>query len=470
MSKVLLIKPRYLSPAFQAITQPLGLMYIGACLKNAGHEPRIHDCAIDYKNLHILRQIIQDWKPDFIGISIVVMELEQTKFIMKLVREFLGNIPVTFGGPWPTANPEMAMKDYGADFVVLGEGEKVFPELIDAVNKNNPTDSISGTALLVDGKIKINPRFYLSEDELNALPFPAWELLNHKLYAKTISHAAVGTRPYMTIVTSRGCPYNCAYCHQTMGKVYRKRSAKSVVAEIKGLKTRFGFNEFEIADDCFNLDRKRMREILNGIMNEVRNIKLHFPNGLRADLLEKEDIQLLKKAGTVSAFFAVETSSPRLQKMIGKNLNLEKVTQAISCSVAAGIYTSGYFMIGFPTETYQESWATVKYACRSALHRALFFTTMPYEGTALADMVPETIKNKQKSIYSNNMNYFNSRINISAMSDGELKTVFRCAYIRFYMSLRRIVNIFVVHPQKRSFPRYMFLILVKVLPKIIRSG
>jgi radical SAM superfamily enzyme YgiQ (UPF0313 family) len=469
MSKVLLIKPRYLSPAFQAITQPLGLMYIGACLKSAGHEPKIHDCALDYKNLHILKQIIQDWKPDFIGISIVVMELEQTRLIMKMVRGSLGTIPVTFGGPWATANPEKAMKDYGADFVVLGEGEKVFPKLIDAVNQKKPTESIPGTALLVDGRIKTTPRCYLSEDELNALPFPAWELINHKLYAKTISQASVGTRPYMTIVTSRGCPYNCAYCHQTMGKVYRKRSAKSVVAEIKKLKTVYGFDEFEIADDCFNLDRKRMHEIISGIINEVRNIKLHFPNGLRADILEKEDIHLLKKAGTVSACFAVETSSLRLQKMIGKNLNLRKVNQIINFSVSEGIYSSGFFMIGFPTEDYKEAWTTLKYACRSALHRASFFTPVPFEGTALAEMVAKTQQSKQENLCCTDLNYYNSKINISAMSDRELKTVFRCAYLRFYVNLKRIRNIVIIHPQKRSLPRYVFLILIKVLPGFGRS-
>ena len=72
-------------------------------MKKAGHEPKIHDCAIDYKDLHILRSIIKDWNPDFIGISIIVTELEQTRKIMKMIREILPNVPVTFGGPWPSA-------------------------------------------------------------------------------------------------------------------------------------------------------------------------------------------------------------------------------------------------------------------------------------------------------------------------------------------------------------------------------
>jgi len=383
MSKVLLIKPRLLGFEFQYITQPIGLMYIGASLKKSWHEPKIHDCAIDYKDLHVLTRTIKDWEPDFIGISIIVTEIEHTKRIMEVIREILPDIPVTFGGPWPSANPEEAIKTFGADFVVIGEGELIFPELIEAIKIGLPTESIPGTASIVNGRVKINQGRQLTEEELNALPFPAWELLDHKQYAKMSSQAGVGYRPYMTIVTSRGCPFKCAYCHQTMGKVFRKRSAESVLAEMEELRFRHGFKEFEITDDCFNLDRERMYAILNGIRDRLGDVKLHFPNGLRADMLEPEDLVLFKQAGTVSAMFAIETSSPRLQKMIRKNLNIDKAVLAINAAVNAGIYTAGFFMIGFPTESYEEASATAEFAVRSILHRAFFYNPTPFAGTDL---------------------------------------------------------------------------------------
>ena len=121
MSKVLLIKPRLLNIEYTGITHPLGLMYIGATLKKAGHEPKIHDCAPDHKDLHLLQRTLRDWKPDFIGISIIITELEEMKKIMRIIRKILPEVPVTFGGPWPTANPEESIKILGADFVVLGE-------------------------------------------------------------------------------------------------------------------------------------------------------------------------------------------------------------------------------------------------------------------------------------------------------------------------------------------------------------
>jgi len=465
MSKILLIKPRFFSLDFQSMLHPMGLMYIGATLKKAGHEPRIHDCALDYKDLLVLELTLKEWQPDFIGLSIIITELAQTKKIMEMIRGILPRVPVTFGGPWPSANPEEALKTFGADFVVLGEGERTFPELIDAVNNRRPANAIPGTASMVDGLVKVNPRPQLTEEELNDLPFPAWELLDHKLYAEMTSQAGVGRRPYMAIVTSRGCPFKCAYCHQTMGKSFRKRSADSVLAELAELRFQHGFREFEIIDDCFNLDRRRMHAILTGIRDRMGDIKLHFPNGLRADALEPEDMSLFKQAGTVSAMFAVETSSPRLQKMLNKNLNIAKTSLAIHAAVKEGIFSTGYFMLGFPTETYEEASATVEFAVRSPLHRALFFNPKPFAGTALADMAEKSLKDRAALSESRYMNYFNNTLNISAMPDRDLQTIYRRAYRRFYLSPKRIAGLLIYHPRIISLVmRYAFLLLIRISP------
>lgn len=466
MSKILLIKPRFLFDLeFKHITQPLGLMYIGAMLKRKGHEPKIHDCAVDNKDLKILRRTIKEWKPDFIGISIMITELQQTKTIVKIIREILPGIPITFGGPWPSAYPEESIKTFGANFVVMGEGEFVFLELVDAINKRRSTDSISGTASLVNGMIKMNPRRLLTEDELNSLPFPAWELLNNRLYAKMHSFACVGIRPYMSVITSRGCPYKCAYCHQTMGKNYRTRSAESVLAEMEELRFKYGFKEFEIIDDCFNIDRERMHKILCGIRDRLRDVKLYFPSGLRADILEPEDILTFKKAGTVALFFAIETSSPRLQKMIHKNLIIEKAVSAINASVRAGIYTVGFFMLGFPTETYEEASATVDFAVRTNLHRAYFFYPMPFAGTELSKMAEDVLKNKYNGSDPLQMNFFTGMFNISAMSDGELESIYRRAWKRFYMNPKRLIRLIIRYPRLISLPRYALTGLMKIIPE-----
>jgi radical SAM superfamily enzyme YgiQ (UPF0313 family) len=234
-----------------------------------------------------------------------------------------------------------------------------------------------------------------------------------------------------------------------MGKVFRKRSAESVLAEMEALRFRHGFKEFEILDDCFNLDRERMYEILKGVRGRIGDAMLHFPNALRSDILEPEDMRLFKEAGTVSACFAIETSSPRIQKMIHKNLNIQKASRVIDASVKAGIYSTGYFMIGFPTETYQEASETVRFAARSTLHRALFFNPMPFAGTELAEMAADVLK--QKNLLDPCvMNYHVNTLNISAMTDQELQKISKEAYRSFYINPKRVfrlIRLAISHPK-----------------------
>jgi len=446
----------------------MGLMYISAVLKSDKHELRIHDCGSDHQDLKTLKRTITDWQPDFIGISIIVTEVDETRRVMGIIRKIMPVVPVIFGGPWPSANFTEAIREFGADFVVIGEGELVFKQLIDAVNNGLSTESIAGTASLINGEIKVTQGAYLTEDELNKLPLPAWDLLDHELYAKMRSMPGVGRRPYMSIVTSRGCPYHCAYCHNTMGKVFRKRSAESVLEEMETLRFQYGFKHFEILDDCFNLDRKRMLAILAGIRDRIGDARLHFPNAVRSDILEPGDMLLFKQAGTVSLFFAIETASPRLQKLIRKNLNIEKAMRVMKASVKAGIYSTGYFMIGFPTETYEEALKTVKLAARSSLHRALFFNPMPFAGTELAEMAADVLKNKKEDTFNPQiMNYHESELNISAMSDQELRKISLDAYRVFYLNpwrVLRLTRLAIRHPKIFPINRIVKMFINTFLP------
>jgi radical SAM superfamily enzyme YgiQ (UPF0313 family) len=255
-----------------------------------------------------------------------------------------------------------------------------------------------------------------------------------------------------------------------MGKVFRKRSAESVLAEMEELRFKHGFKEFEIVDDCFNLDRERMLAILTSIRDRLNGVKLYFPNALRADVLEPQDMVLFKQAGTVSATFAIETSSPRLQKMIRKNLNIERASRTINASVKAGIYSTGFFMIGFPTETYEEASNTVGFAIRSPLHRTFFFSPLPFAGTELAEMVSDFYKIKKDTIDPQEISYLSSNLNFSAMSDRDLRRVFRRAYMGFYLNPKRILSIAIHHPQVLSLPCYAFLLLTKTLLRRQKSA
>ena len=466
-----------MGPEFQSITHPMGLIYIGATLKNQGHQVRLHDCAGAPADYVAPARLVQKWNPDIIGLSVIVSELEQTSRIIQEIRRVRPKVTIVLGGPWPTGNPARAVEMMDVDFVLIGESEETFPRLVDAITDNcDPQwikDNLTGVGIRTDSDrtdsgIDVLFSGPATMPDLDNLPLPAWDLLDHKLYAKTLSMAGVGPRPYMTVVTSRGCPFKCAYCHQTQGKRFRPRSADSVLEEFKILRFEHGFREFEIVDDCFNLDQERMRVILRGIRDHIPGIKLHFPNGVRSDRLTPDDVKLMRQAGTVSACFAIETATPHLQKLIRKNLAIDVASATIRAAVDNGIYSTGFFMLGLPTETWDQAMDTVRFAAKSPLHRAIFMLTTPFAGTELAEMAREILGHPVTPPDKQNLNYFTSSVNISAMSDKQLQDVFRQAYKTFYLNPRRIFQVVFQHPRKSSLPRYALLTAAKIIPGMNR--
>lgn len=444
----------------------MGLMCIASTLREAGHDVRIHDCVDDPETLDSLDKVLSSFNPGYVGISVIVSEKDAASRVVNTVKRIVPDAVVIFGGPWPSTNYEKSLREMGADFVVVGEGERTTPELIDAIEHGRAPSSVPGTASLNNGELVFTFRPALTSIELDDLPLPAWDLIDKRLYDRRISIAGVGRRPYMSVVTSRGCPFRCAYCHQTMGKHFRSRSAQSVLTELAELKSRYGLDEFEIIDDCFNLDRPRMHSILRGIQELFDDPKIHFPNGVRADLLEPDDIRLMRKAGTRSACFAIETASPRLQKMVHKNLDIDAAILTIRTAVKCGIYSTGLFMLGFPTETYEEAESTVSLATSLPLHRAYFMLVTPFEGTELAVMAKDSLDSVKDRTDLQNLNYLTNSINISAMSDVELRTVFRRSYSKFYLRPLRILRVIWRHPRKRSLFYYGLIALKKMFRRL----
>ena len=150
--------------------------------------------------------------------------------------------------------------------------------------------------------------------------------------------------------------------------------------------------------------------------------------------------------------------------MIHKNLNIDKAILAINAAVKAGIYSTGLFMIGFPTESYEEASATIEFAVLSALHRASFMLVTPFAGTEIAEMAADILKDRNDAYNPRKMTYFTSQLNISAMSDSDLQRVYRLAYRRFYLNPKRLLGLVIHHPQVFSLPRYAFFLMIRNLP------
>jgi radical SAM superfamily enzyme YgiQ (UPF0313 family) len=268
---------------------------------------------------------------------------------------------------------------------------------------------------------------------------PAWDLIDYRKFWKTNGMAAVGVRPYLPIFTSRGCPYHCVYCHQIFGKTFRGRSPESVAEEV-ALIHKLGTKDIEVLDDAANFDPDRFDRILELLLERNLRSVLNFPNGLRADIVRAESLDLLKRVGAGYVALAVETSCGRLQKLINKNLSLEKVSRTINMLADRRMLSCGFFMLGLPTETEEEMRATIRFACQSRLHLALFFTPNPYPNTALHEMFVKAGK-MRPDLNTIDFEYTAAPFNASAMSDEVYRRLYRDAFLKFHLDPARIFRI-----------------------------
>jgi len=217
-----------------------------------------------------------------------------------------------------------------------------------------------------------------------------------------------------------------------MDSRWRPRGPANVVTELERLVKDFRIGEIIFVDDMFNLDKGRVLEMCRLMIDKRLDLQFAFPIGLRGDIMDEETIVALKRAGMFRAMYAVETASPRLQKLIEKNLNIEKVLRVIELTNRHGVLSHGTFMLGFPTETEAEARATVRLAARSKLATAAFFRVIPFVNSRLVDLAREHGAVRPDDF--TRFEFHKSKINVSPMPDATVDRLKKRAYFRFYLN------------------------------------
>lgn len=443
--KVLLIKTCFLPHNFRVVTPPLGIAYLAGYLREK--EPWINLKLVDLRAERMdemkLFETIKDFCPDVVGISSLTIEADEMHKVALVTKRVSPKIKVVAGGPHPTLFYQDVLRDMNIDYVVRGEGEVTFHRLLNTLASGGEPESIKGVAWRKDCKVIFNGQGEVVQN-VDDLPLPAWDMLPMEWYWKEERRFTLlrSNIPYMVLYTQRGCPYRCIYCHRLSGRVVRKRSAESVLDEMDFYRRKWRIRGFEIVDDIFNMDLNRVHAICEEILKREWDILLSFPNGLRSDNLPDDTLNLLRRCGTYYISFAIESASERIQKLINKNLNLDKARRAIETGVKLGIFSMGYFMIGFPTETDVEIRETIKFAATSKLHLALFFIVTPFEGTEIYDRF---VNSKKFTVYKN-YHYHYPAINLSMVDDYVLKKLGKRAYLSFYFVPHRIWRILKDYP------------------------
>jgi len=376
--RIVLVRPNYAS---HVITPPLGLGYLASYLKRKDVKVKIIDGLRDNLTEDSLLEKILSEKPDAVGITCLTTFYKEAISLSKLLKK--NNVRCIIGGPHCTFLPYKTLVDSNADFVICGEGEIAFSKLIknNFVNKNI-------TGVYSKGNLKKDYILIKKAEtiqNLDDLPFPDWEQINPNTYPKAPHGIIVKNFPIGTIMTSRGCPYDCTFCvipHFYNHKM-RFRTPENVIQEIKYLVNNFGVKEIHFEDDNLTLKRDRIVKICSLILKNNIKISWACPNGIRADKVDEKLINLMAKSGCYHIAYGIESVNQKILKNIRKKETKEQIEKTIKITDRAGIISQGLFIFGLPGETKKTIEENIKFAKKSKLLRAQFLTLGILPGSQL---------------------------------------------------------------------------------------
>jgi magnesium-protoporphyrin IX monomethyl ester (oxidative) cyclase len=405
--KILLVNPPqtfYSGSEPPAGNLPLGLMYIAAMLTKVGYQTEILDAfmtdGLFQKNgatLNVgmpfeqIKQEIYSRKPDILGVAgPFTCQIENSVKVSDLAKQVDPDILTVVGGPHVTAVPKGFLEEAkSVDIAVTGEGEYTMPEIARYFEGKKLLNEILGIAYRKDEEVKINSSRPFIKN-LDELPYPAYDLVEMERY---LSPKKIGYRSFrnraISMITSRGCPFNCCFCsvHLHMGKGFRAHSANYVLNHIQYVVEKFDVKNIFFEDDNLTLDLARFEAICDGLIEKKIKVGWETPNGVRADCLNMNLLQKMKKSGCQSVFFGVESGDQQvLDNVICKSLDLNRVVEVAKNCKDIDLKTGAFYIIGFPGETKESMQKTVDFALRLkrdfdvGMH--LFFAT-PLYGTRL---------------------------------------------------------------------------------------
>jgi len=379
-----------LDDIWPSVEHSLGLMYLASSLRREfGTRVTIRIWTFISKpnqaeyEQRTLRTVLEEWEPDLVGIRCLTIGKDSLLILAQAVKSWNEECFLVIGGPYPTDDPEEPLQGGMVDCAVIGEGEVTFTELVGRLLARSSFSDVPGIVFCDKGRlVRTEPRHAIPD--LDSLPFPDYSLIDLDAFShQYLTFSSKMFQPHGNILTTRGCVYRCVYCHHILGKKFRARSPENVLAEIRLLHDEYGLTDFQIIDDIVNFDRDRAKRMCDLIAGSGMRLTLSFPNGVRGDIMDEELIDKMAEAGTKFISYAIETASPRLQKLIRKNLNLDRVFHAIEYTAKVGIITRGFFMLGFPTETEEEAIQTIEFANASSLCGSTYFTVVYFPGTEL---------------------------------------------------------------------------------------
>jgi len=349
--KVLLVNPPY--PASEPPRIPMGLLYIGGAVEEAGHEARVLDLLVASPDKEAVHAAMGSFGPDVVGVTSVTMNWHEASRILKWVKEADPSVITVAGGPHATFTWRRIGRDEPwVDYVVVGEGERTFTEFLEMLKNGRKPQSVAGLAWREDGAMRCGRRRKF-EPDLETLPRPARHLFPLSRYRVMRVDGGLST--------GRGCPFSCTFCvgPKMVGKKPRLKKPESVADEVEEL-VGMGFRHIAFSDDHFGMRRSHALAVCDEIIGRGLDIDLSI--FIRADAAEPHLLEKMRAAGCSKILYGAESGVQEIADAAKKKIDLEKLREKVKMALDAGFQVQVTFILGLPGETRQTVERTFEYA------------------------------------------------------------------------------------------------------------
>jgi anaerobic magnesium-protoporphyrin IX monomethyl ester cyclase len=448
-------------------TPPIGMLIMSAIMENNGWEV----CYFDERLGHDVIKLLVDFKPSIVGISAVTPSVLRGRELADEIKKVLPETFIVFGGPHPTSMPEEVAGWDSVDFVVVGEGEHALSDLCQwFLSGKEPSElsKIPNLCYKINGNVVHNEiHSFLLPQELDLLPMPAFHILDiEQIFRKTRHGLFQKGNRILPIMGSRGCPNRCTFCCRMMGYKIRYRDTKLLINEIETMVKRYNLDEIYFEDDNFTVNQQRALDILNSLIERDLGVYIKFANGIRADAVNAEILDRMKKAGCYSISFGIESGSPRVLNMMRKNLSLDKARENVKLAKSMGLLVGSNCIIGYPGETVSDIDESLDYFLSLDLDSMAVVNLIPFPGTEVRRICEEngylTPEAKNWNNYIFDIDKPRILIETELMDRATLLYTLNRAYRKIYLNPRKVLKI-LTHMKPKEIIKGSKMMLSKIL-------
>jgi anaerobic magnesium-protoporphyrin IX monomethyl ester cyclase len=392
-ARVLLVDP-YMARAdpmerkFVELYPSLGLLTLGAYLRSRSIDVEMTDLTFS-RDVAPVGRALRRFRPHVVGVHTKTLTFRRAAEIARKVRA-AGAFSVA-GGPDSATRPETYL-EAGFDAVVPAEGEETLVELAHRVRDGETIEGLPGLALRVGSRIARGPPRPFLRD-LDALPLPAWDLVDMEEYLRRWQRSTGERRA--AVLTSRGCPFDCSWCSKpTFGRTFRQQSPARVVEELRALRERYRVDYVRFCDDVFGVSRRWLEELLDRMIEE--RLDLEFECLARVDLLKPDLLARMKTAGLERVYVGVESGSQKMLDLMNRGTKLAQVERTAQALRDAHVRQFWFLMLGYPGETLEDIEATFQLFRRFSPEEYSVSIAVPIAGTRFHELVKDRLAGRAR--------------------------------------------------------------------------